>query len=398
MGLIPLIVLIGQAKKPAVVAAPVVQGAPAGYRFIEVAHTKDTYKEFHGAPTLNATGITAFTATMDAGEKVIAFSSGGPPQFAVSTKDRFTNLDPTPVINDAWDVTFVGHIENQGSGVFFKPLGAEPTIVADTLFNFTRFKGTPDIDSRGQVVFYGEIDTRLPDGGIPIPEESRPEDFPNPDASEENPAMPYTPGMGIFINTQIQTLVVVDTLRSLEKVEPFVSLSETGSVAFIGTTRDKVRGLYVQPPGPQMALPIVDDSSFYSDFGPPVLTKQDELCFWAKKKDKSEAILVTQATGGQLREVVGSHEGEGRTFDPVIGHSDQGATLFIAREKGGPVLCLARRLGPPVRVIQRGSPLGGSAVEDIFIASRSVNDRGQFCFHVKFKNDEAAIYLATPTQ
>src|SRR5262245_1104566 len=75
---------------------------PAGYRFIEVAHTRDSYQEFLGAPTLNGMGMTAFTCVMDSGNMMIAYGSGGPIQIVASTPEKFTRFEPTPLINDSW--------------------------------------------------------------------------------------------------------------------------------------------------------------------------------------------------------------------------------------------------------------------------------------------------------
>lgn len=394
-----IVAALGQIKPPApspTVAA--VKGPPLGYRFIEVAHTKDSFREFHGAPTLNDIGITAFTATMIAGTKVIAYGSGGPLQFAATTADRFTDFEPTPVINDEWQIVFTGHIEGQGSGIFIKPLGADPSVIADTLVDYTRFAGTPDIDGRGAVAFYGEIDTRLPTG-IPIPDELRPPDFPDPEsASDDNPAPTFMPGMGIFVNNGLETQVVADTLRSFSKVEPCVSISETGAVAYIAVTRSKIRGVFVQRPGPEPVFPVLQNDIRWADFGPPVLTQQGEVCFWAKARDLTEAILAADSNGGLIRTIVNTEPGMQRTFDRVLAHNDRGETLYVAREKSGPVLYLARRSLQTLRVVERGSPMSASTVEEILIAARSLNERGQFCFAVKLKNGEGAIFLATPTR
>lgn len=398
MGIVELVIVV-LAQVPSTKPKPVSVknlATPLGYRFIEVAHTRDTYQEFHGAPTLNDTGMTVFTATMDSGRMMVMYGSGGPIQFVVSTPERFTLLDGTPLISDAWDVVFTAHVENRGSGIFIKSLGRDPEIVGDTLSGFTRFRGVPDINSRSEVAFFAEVDTRLPIG-VAIPEKRRPDSFPNPPASDDNPADNQMPGMGIFVSSPLIT-VAVDTLGSFEKIDPVVSLSDTGALAFVGTKRTTVRGVFVQIPGKDAAFPIVSDEIKYADFGPPVLTREGQLCFWTKMKDGSEAILVTQQDGGSIREIVHNDPVIKRTFDPIIAHTDAGSTLYLAREKDGPVLYLARRLGAPVRVVARGTPLGGSTVKEILIAARSLNERGQLCFHAQLANGEAVIVLATPSR
>jgi hypothetical protein len=369
---------------------------PAGYRFIEVAHTKDTYQEFLGAPTLNGMGMTAFTSVMDSGNMIVAYGSGGPIQIVASTPERFTRFEPTPLINDSWDVVFVGHVADQGSGLFIKSLGRDPLIIGDTLLMFSRFQGVPDINSRSEVAFYAEIDPRIPPG--PIEEDQRPKSFPDLKASDAEPAPGETPGMGLFVNGLLETTVAVDTLRSFRKVEPVVSIAENGQVAFVATTRIGIKGVYVQTPGVVMPYPIVNDEIKYADFGRPVLTDEGQLCFWAKMKNGTEAILLTRGDGGQIRELVHTELGIPMTFDPTVSFTDSGSLLYIARDKDGPVLYLTQRLGAPLRIVGAGTQLCGSTVKDVFISHRSLNAVGQLCFHAKLEDGEAVIILATPKQ
>src|SRR5262245_41692377 len=254
----------------------------------------------------------------------------------------------------------------------------------------------PDINSRSEVAFYAEIDPRVPPGSTN--DDQRPKSFPELKASDASPAPLDAPGMGIFVNGLLGTSVAVDTLRSFRKVEPVVSMDDNGQVAFIATTRLGTKGVYVQTPGVTIPYQVVNDEIKYADFGPPVLTNEGQLCFWAKMKNDTEAILLTRGDGGAIRELVHTELGIPLTFDPVVSFTDSGSLLYIARETDGPVLYLTRRIGAPLRIAGKGTQLGGSTVKDVFISHRSLNALGQLCFHAKLEDGEAVIILATPLQ
>lgn len=332
--------------------------AVAGYLFTPFVDTTGEFLDFGATPppSLNASGVIAFRATLDDGRRGV-FSANGTTTTTIAVSARPFTTYGNPVINQAGTVAF--HVDDRPPASIMTGNGGPLVTIADTTGQFSNFAVNPSINAAGTVAFNAGLTAGgggifLSNGGV-----TTQTGILHASSSAINDAgtlslSGYFNGH-YFIGTSSggPTTVIADDTGPLKVFGSRPALSNTGTVAFVAGLVDQDTGAYGIYSGSGGALTTIADLSgpfSYFDlyFGQPSINGTGTVAF----------------TAGLDAGGYGLFTGNGVTTNEIIGTGD---ALF------------------------------GSTVTSVGISTTAFNDSGQLAFYYQLANGIDGIALATPT-
>jgi hypothetical protein len=150
----------------AMLASAAIANAGPGYTFTNIADNTGQFDELFFAPAINADGVVAFRATLDAGGQGIFRSDGGPPTTIVDSTGDF-DVFSVPDISDAGLVTCAATLPSE----FFHAVltgegGPIMTLVDSDDPDLRGGFGEPRITAAGEVAYRAGFDDTIPGAAV----------------------------------------------------------------------------------------------------------------------------------------------------------------------------------------------------------------------------------------
>ncbi|MEK6643144.1 MAG: thrombospondin type 3 repeat-containing protein [Planctomycetota bacterium] len=330
------------------------------YTFTRIADSSGPFQSFDSHPSINNSGLVAFTATLDAGVSGVYTGNGGPTVEMIGTGTTYAGFGPT-TINNSGSVAFNAN-RLDGETAILVGSGTSASEIVDSTGDY-KVLGGGFISDGGAVVFGGRFDS-------------------------DNEA-------GVFNASGTVNTVASAASPNTLNLPHFASISSAGIIAFSAQLDDNSYAVFKFPTG----VPALDTSGEYRDFPESV----------AINSSGSYALIALRdlgLTGGGAAivkdgiKLTDTISGPFSTLLTGISMNASGTLAFRATRTGTTSSGIYTGTNPVNdKVIELGDPLDGSSVNSFgggTAAPQAINDSGQIVFYVTLGDGRFGVYRADP--
>lgn len=329
------------------------------YTFTRIADSSGPFLSFDTHPSINNSGLVAFTASLDTGGSGVYTGSGGSTAEMITTGTTYGGFGAA-TINSSGSVAFSA-LRLDGESAILVGLGTSAGEIVDST-GVLKQLGGGFINDGGVVAFGGRFDSD----------------------SE----------FGVFTyNGAVNTVVSAAAPNSIS-LPHFASINSGGVVAFSASLDDSSYAVYTFPAG----TPILDTSGEFRDFTENVAINASGTTALTALRDLGLGGGAAIVRGGvKLTDTV---SGPYSTILSGLSMNGSGTLAFRAARSGTTSSGIYTGTNPAMdRVIELGDALDGSSVNAFgggTFAAQAINDNGQIVFRVTLGDGRFGIYRANP--
>lgn len=338
------------------------------YEFVSVADTTGAFSSFASPttglnpPSINGSGVVAFTAGLDAGGEGVFTSTGGLIDTIIDTSAPFDRFGGRPSINNNGTVAFHAAFDGGGEGIFTSSGGPTTTIV-DNSTTFAFF-GNPTLNDAGTVAFFAAY----------------------PDATGNDPF--DNPG-GVFTGDgSALPITVADSSGPMHRFAIYPSINNSGAVAFAASFDGGGGGIFTDHGG--AITTIADSSGPLNLLGTPSISTSGAVAFTAFIDSGGLGLFV--GSGGAV-DTIADSSGPFSSFGPAKIDFDGTIAFYASLDAGGFGIFTG---DDPVadKVIVSGDPLFGSTATGLGVSFTDMYSNGRIAFTYRLASGIEGIAIA----